>query len=85
VDGIQREAEELLRYRAELGRRLGRAGVHDVNALLELYTRLRDALGALTTQEIAWARAKTERLIAEVERVGAQLDRLRRLKDGLAG
>ena len=85
MDAIEREAEELLRYRAELGRRLARAGVHDVSALLALYTQLRDALGALTAQEIEWARAKTERLIAEVERVGVQLDHVRRLKDRLAG
>lgn len=85
MDGIEREAEELLRYRAELGRRLGRAGVQDVTALLDLYQRLRDALAALTTQEIDWARAKTDRLIGEVERLGMQLDHLRRLKDRLAG
>ena len=85
MDGIERETEELLRYRAELGRRLSRAGVQDVGALLDLYQRLREALAALTTQEIEWARAKTHRLIAEVERLGGQLDRVRRLKDRLAG
>ena len=85
MDAIEREAEELLRYRAELGRRLARAGVHDVGALLELYQRLREALAALTAQEIEWARAKTDRLIAEVERLGVQLDHLRRLKDRLSG
>ena len=85
MQAIEREVEELLRYRAELGRRLARAGVHDVSALLDLYQRLRDALAALTAQEIEWAHAKTERLIAEVERVGVQLDHLRRLKDRLAG
>ena len=85
MDAIEREAEELLRYRAELGRRLARAGVQDVSALLDLYQRLRDALAALTAQEIEWARAKTARLIAEVERIGVQLDHLRRLKDRLAG
>ena len=85
MDAIEREAEELMRYRAELGRRLARAGVHDVSALLDLYQRLREALAALSTQEIEWARAKTDRLIAEVERLGVQLDHLRRLKDRLAG
>jgi hypothetical protein len=85
MDAIEREAEELLRYRAELGRRLVRAGVHDVSALVDLYQRLRDALATLTAQELEWARAKTERLIAEVERLGVQLDHLRRLKDRFAG
>jgi len=85
VDAIEREAEELLRYRAELGRRLARAGVADVGALLDLYQQLRGALGALSAQEIEWARTKAERLIEELERLGAQLGDVRRLKDRLAG
>jgi hypothetical protein len=85
VDAIEREAEELLRYRAELGRRLARAGVADVGALLDLYQQLRGALAALSAQEIEWARAKTDRLIEQVERLGQQLGDVRRLKDRLAG
>lgn len=85
MDAIEREAEELLRYRAELGRRLARAGIHDVTALLDLYQQLRSALAAVSAKEIEWARAKAERLIDELERVGRQLDGVRRLKDRLAG
>ena len=85
MDAIEREAEELLRYRAELGRRLARAGVHDVTALLDLYHQLRTALSALSAQEIEWALAKAEHLTCELERLGQQLDGVRRLKDRLAG
>ncbi|HWP66355.1 MAG TPA: hypothetical protein VNO26_10625 [Candidatus Limnocylindria bacterium] len=85
MHGIEREAEELLRYRAELGRRLARAGVQDVGKLVDLYQRLREAVAALSAQEIEWARVKTARLIAEVETLGRQLDRVRQLKDRLAG
>jgi hypothetical protein len=85
MDPIEREAEELLRYRAELGRRLARAGVADVGALLDLYQQLRGALATLSAQEIEWARSKAERLIDEVERLGRQLGDVRRLKDRLAG
>jgi HPt (histidine-containing phosphotransfer) domain-containing protein len=85
MDGIEREAEELLRYRAELARRLARAGVHDVTALLDLYHQLRSALAALSAQEIEWARAKAERLIEEVEHLGRQLEGVRQLKDRLRG
>jgi len=85
LDAIEREAEELLRYRAELGRRLGRAGVRDVGTLLELYQQLRDALAALSAQEIQWAQAKAERLMEELQRVGGRLDEVRRLKDRLGG
>jgi hypothetical protein len=84
VDGIEREAEELLRYRAELGRRLARVGVRDVGALVDLYQQLRVALAALSAQEIEWAQAKAQRLIGEFEYLGRQLDDVRRLKDRLA-
>jgi hypothetical protein len=84
VSAIEREAEELLRYRAELVRRLARAGVPDVGALIDLYQQLRGALSALSTQEIDWARAKAERLTDELERVERQLRDLRRLKDRFA-
>jgi hypothetical protein len=82
---LEHEAEELFRYRAELSRRLARAGVNDVGALLDLYQQLRTALQALSGQEIEWARVKAERLVAEFERVASQLEALRRLKDRLAG
>ena len=85
MDTIEREAEELLRYRAELARRLARAGVADVGALLDLYQQVRAALAALSAQEIEWARAKADRLIGELERLGEQLGDVRRLKDRLAG
>jgi hypothetical protein len=81
---IEHEAEELLRYRAELSRRLARAGVHDVDALLGLYQQLRGALEGLSTQEIEWARAKAERLRAELELVAGWLETVRRLKDRIA-
>ena len=85
MDAIEREAEELLRYRAELVRRLARAGVRDVTTLLDLYHQLRSALSTLSAQEIEWARAKAERLIDEVERLGRQLEGVRQLKDRLRG
>jgi hypothetical protein len=85
VEAIEREAEELLRYRAELGRRLARAGVGDVGALLDLYQQLRGALAALSIQEIDWARAKAERLTEELERLGQKLRNVRRLKDRFPG
>jgi hypothetical protein len=83
LDGVEREAEELLRYRAELGRRLARTGVRDVGALLDLYAQLRAALDGVSAQEIEWARAKAVRLADEVARIGRGLDEVRRLKDRL--
>ena len=83
ADPLGQEAEELLRYRAELSRRLARAGVNDIGALLDLYQRLRTALAALSGQEIEWARAKAERLSDELERVARELAAVRRLKDRL--
>ena len=84
MDAIEREAEDLLRYRAELGRRLARVGVQDVPALIGLYQQLRTALGALSAQEIEWARTKAERLAEDLERIEQQLAALRRLKGRLS-
>jgi hypothetical protein len=83
-DPIGHDTEELLRYRAELSRRLARAGVSDIGSLLDLYQQLRTALEAVSAQEIEWARAKADRLIGELERLARELLAVRRLKDRLA-
>jgi hypothetical protein len=77
---VQREAEELVRYYAELRRRLEGAGVRDVADLMHLYERLQRALGAVSRQEIAWTSEQTQRLVDALVRMDATLQTLRRLK-----
>jgi len=77
---VQREAEELVRYYAELRRRLEAAGVRDVADLMHLYERLQRALGAVSRQEIAWTSEQTQRLVDALVRMDATLQTLRRLK-----
>ena len=82
---IRREAEELVRYYSEVGRRLAQAGVRDVADLLALHDQLRRALEAVGRQEIAWAAEQTQRLVETLVRMDTNLQALRRLKSALAG
>lgn len=80
---IQREADELWRYYAELGRRLTQTGVRDVPDLLGLYERLQRALEAVSRQEIQWALEQAQRLIEVLVRMDSDLQALRALKQGM--
>jgi hypothetical protein len=77
---IHSQADDLVRYYAELQRRLTQVGVRDVGDLLELAERLRAALGAVSTQEIAWAAEQTQGLLEALVRMDDNLEALRRLK-----
>jgi hypothetical protein len=77
---IRREADELVRYYGELGRRLGQSGVHDIAELLALHDRVSRALEAVSRQEIGWVAEQAQRLIGELVRMNSTLEALRRLK-----
>ena len=77
---IRREAEELVRYHAELVRRLAQSGVQDVAELLARYEQLKRALDTLSQQEIGWATEQVQRLLDGLVRMDATLQALARLK-----
>ena len=79
---VQREADELWRYYAELGRRLAQTGVRDVPDLLGLYEQLQRGLDAISKQEIQWALEQAQRLIETLVRMDSDLQALRALKSG---
>ena len=81
---IRREADELVRYYAELVRRLGQSGVRDIGQLLGLYEQLRRAVDAVSRQEIGWVSEQAERLIEALVNMDSNLAALRRLKGALA-
>jgi uncharacterized membrane-anchored protein len=83
ANDFAREAEELARYYSELVRRLAQNGVRDVADLLALHERLNRALAAVSQQEIGWAAEQTQRLVADLVRMSANLEALRRLKESL--
>ena len=80
---IQREADELLRYYTELGRRLVQTGVRDIPDLVALSEQLRRSLDALTKQEIQWALDQSQRLIETLVRMDSELRSLHGLKAAL--
>jgi hypothetical protein len=82
---IRREADDLIRYYAELVRRLGQNGVRDIAELLGLYDQVSRALEAISTQEIGWVAEQAQRLIGELVRMDSNLEALRRLKTAFAG
>jgi len=82
---IRREADELVRYYAELVRRLGQNGVQDVAQLLSLYDQLRRAVDTVSRQEIGWVSEQAQRLIEALVDMDTNLGALRRLKTSLDG
>ena len=77
---IRRQTEDLVRYYSELVRRLPQHGVRDVPELLALYEQVRGAVAAISRQEIGWAGEQAQQLVAELVRMDATLQALRRLK-----
>ncbi|MFN8545910.1 MAG: hypothetical protein U0807_17140 [Candidatus Binatia bacterium] len=77
---LDRQVDALARYYTELGRRLGRAGVRDVGELLALHEQVRQAMAALSQQEIGWAVEQAEASIDALSRVEGQLRTLKSLK-----
>ena len=80
---IRREADDLVRYYAELVRRLGQTGIRDISQLLALYEQLHHAVDAVSRQEIEWVVGQAQRLIEALVIMDANLDSLRRLKTWL--
>ena len=77
---IRAQAEELVRYYSELGRRLAQTGVRDIAELVALYEQLRRALDAISRQELGWAAEQADQLRAQLARLDTDLTSLRRLK-----
>ena len=80
---IRREADELVRYYAELVRRLDQSGVRDVAQLLSLYEQVRRAVDTVSRQEIGWVSEQAQRLIEALVGMDSNLAALRRLKTSL--
>lgn len=84
-DALRRDVEHVARYRAEMDRRLGVSGVDSIGAVIELYDRLRTALGALTADELAWTQERVTRIIEQLESHRSALAALRELKRRIDG
>lgn len=85
ADDLRRETEELLRYCGELTRRMGRGGITDTASLVARYEELKEALDAVSAQEVAWADERARALITKLEAVQKSLATLRRLKSAANG
>jgi hypothetical protein len=79
-DDLRRESDELVRYCAELSRRIGQSGSGDMSGLLSLYERFRLALDTVSAQELLWADQRAQQLIDKLTAMRGDLEALRRLK-----
>jgi hypothetical protein len=80
---IRNGTDDLLRYYAELARRVTPAGFRDLAQLLTVCEQLRAALDGVSRQEIAWAAERAHELVDALVRMDSDLQALRRLKVAL--
>jgi ribonuclease D len=85
ADDLRREMEELLRYCSEIVRRVGQGGIADVTHLVALYEQLRQALDAVSFQELTWAEERAKALIDKLLRLSSRLEDIRRVKLAMNG
>jgi len=77
---VARDAEFVVRYRAEIERRMASGGVGSMAEAFTLVERLRRALGGISATELEWTRARVDRVIGEIEAHAAELATVRQLK-----
>jgi hypothetical protein len=82
---VGRATEHVLRYRAELERRLGGAGIGSIDDALATFERLRRASRSLSLSELTWTSERVDAIVARVEAYAAELATLRQLKRRIGG
>jgi len=80
LDQMRRQTEDIVRYYGELGRRISANGVQGIPQLLELAKQVEAAVAEVGAEEFVWVGAEIKRLVDELVRMDAQLQRLRELK-----
>ena len=81
---LLRELEAISRFAEELRARLSTAGVDGLEGALAAHGRIRSALDAVSSVELAEMRARIATLASALAEVVARLERLRRLKEAVA-
>jgi hypothetical protein len=82
---VGRATEHVLRYRVELERRLGGAGIRSIDDALATFERLRRASQSLSLSELTWTRERVDAIVTRVEAYAAELATLRQLKRRIGG
>ena len=80
LDQVRRQTEDIIRYYGELDRRVANAGIDGIPKLLELSKQIERAVADVAAQELAWIGAEIKRVLDELVRMDADLQRLRELK-----
>ena len=82
---VGQATEDVLRYRVEIERRLGAAGVSSIGDVLATFERLREATQGLSLAELGWMRERVNTIVARVEAYATELTALRQLKRRIGG
>ena len=85
LDGVGRDAEFVVRYRAEIERRLAAGGVGSIPEAFAMLDRLRRAIDGISGTELEWTRSRVDAVIAQVEAHAAELATVRQLKRRIGG
>ena len=80
LDDVGHATEHVLRYRVEIERRLGGAGIGSIGDALATFDRLRQAVDGLSLAELTWTRERIDAIVARVETYATELSTVRQLK-----
>lgn len=83
IESMRRQTEDVIRYYGELNRRVAGAGMEGIPKLLELSKQVELAVGEFADQELQWASDEIRRLLDQLVKMTAQLERLRALKESI--
>jgi hypothetical protein len=85
LDQMRRQTEDIVRYYGELNRRIANAGMESIPRLLEVSKQIELAVAEIGAHELSWVTEEIKRLLDELVRMDAQIQRIRELKSVLDG
>jgi hypothetical protein len=80
AEEMRRQTEDVIRYYAELDRRVATTGMDGIAGLLMVSQHVETALAVLAPQELEWMVRELRTLLARLVRMDSQLQELRALK-----
>jgi len=80
AEEMRRQTEDVIRYYAELDRRVANTGMDGITGLLTVSQHVETALAVVAPQELEWMVRELHTLLARLVRMDSQLQELRGLK-----
>jgi hypothetical protein len=77
AEEMRRQTEDVVRYYAELDRRVANTGIDGITGLLTVSQHVETALAVVAPQELEWTVRELRSLLAQLVRMDSQLQELR--------